>query len=392
MRDTINFIEKAAARLEKLSQDEIRRIFDIIAKEYDIYALILDNLKEGVIALNNDREIIGLNKQASFLLHIPMSAKGSEILSVVKTERFRTEISNGLESTENIEDIVIEDAEEDRILSMSILPLGKKGVIEGLIILVSDVTENIKREQKLKRAEQLAGLTTLAAGVAHEIKNPLGSIDIYIQLIEKIIKRMPKDTDEVREISEHLSIVKEEISRLEEIINGFLFSVRKLQLDISEVDIARVIQETIDFLKYETEKNDVKVVADLPENLPKIEADGRYLKQAIINIVQNAVESLKDTLTREIHIRAEREKSNNRMRISIHDSGVGIPEENLTKIYEPYFTTKKFGTGLGLTNVFRIIEAHRGEITINSTVGEGTDVLITLPITLSEKKLLEGGR
>ena len=270
--------------------------------------------------------------------------------------------------------------------------MGESGRIIGTLIKAFDITQTYENSQKLKRAEQLASLTTLAAGVAHEIKNPLGSISIYIQLIEKIIKKNIDNSSQCfSELKDYCAIIKEEIGRLEDTINSFLFSVRKLELNLEETNINSLILSTIDFLKYEIENNNINMEIKFDRDNLIMRIDERYIKQSLINIVQNAIDSILEksekNYKKEIQIKLK--TVDNFALITIKDNGIGIKEETLPKIFEPYFTTKRHGTGLGLTNVARIIEAHNGNINIESEYGKGTKVIIKLPLMQENQKFLK---
>ena len=230
--------------------------------------------------------------------------------------------------------------------------------------------------------------------MAHEIKNPLGSISIYVQLIDKIIKKnMDNDCQCYKDFKEYSDIIKEEIGRLEDTINSFLFSVRKLELNIEDVNINELILSTISFLKYEIEKNNVSIDIKFDKDNLILKLDERYIKQALINIIQNAIDAMNENKDnekydkkKEIYIKLK--TIDNYAVISIKDTGIGMKEETLNKIFEPYFTTKRHGTGLGLTNVVRIIEAHNGNITIESEYEKGSEFIIKLPLKQENQKFL----
>ncbi len=236
----------------------------------------------------------------------------------------------------------------------------------------------------------------MAAGVAHEIKNPLGSISIYIQLIEKIIKKNIDNSSQCfLELKDYCAIIKEEIGRLEDTINSFLFSVRKLELNLEEININSLILSTVDFLKYEIENNNINIEIKFDKDNLILRIDERYIKQSLINIIQNAIDSIlekseiknKKDYKKEIQIKLK--TIDNYTLIIVKDNGIGIKEDMLPKIFEPYFTTKRHGTGLGLTNVARIIEAHNGNINIESEYNKGAEVIIKLPLLQENQKFLK---
>ena len=387
------FFDKIIKNFDKVSDIEKKRIIERLALLSNSQNIIIENLEEGIIAIDIKGIIQGINKKACFLLSIPRNSEDKAISKCINNTNIGRLILELLEAN-NTDTKIIKDDKNDRMLQIDILPLGDSGIIIGTLIKIFDITKSYESAQKLKRAEQLASFTTLAAGVAHEIKNPLGSISIYVQLIEKIIKKnMDNDCQCYNEFRDYCNIIKEEISRLEDTINSFLFSVRKLVLNLEDININSLILSTVDFLKYEIENNNIKIDIKFDiENLI-LKIDEKYIKQCLINIIQNSIDSIiekkKHNKSDENNILIKLKLLDNYALISIKDTGIGIKEEELSKIFEPYFTTKRNGTGLGLTNVIRIIEAHNGSFNIESKYGFGSEAIIKLPLMLENQKFLE---
>ncbi|MBW5383708.1 sensor histidine kinase [Brachyspira pilosicoli] len=387
------FFDKIIKNFDKVSDIEKKRIIERLALLSNSQNIIIENLEEGIIAIDINGIIQGINKKACFLLSIPRNSEDKAISKCINNTNIGRLILELLEAN-NTDTKIIKDDKNDRMLQIDILPLGDSGIIIGTLIKIFDITKSYESAQKLKRAEQLASFTTLAAGVAHEIKNPLGSISIYVQLIEKIIKKnMDNDCECYNEFKDYCNIIKEEISRLEDTINSFLFSVRKLVLNLEDININSLILSTVDFLKYEIENNNIKIDIKFDiENLI-LKIDEKYIKQCLINIIQNSIDSIiekkKHNKSDENNISIKLKLLDNYALISIKDTGIGIKEEELSKIFEPYFTTKRNGTGLGLTNVIRIIEAHNGSFNIESKYGFGSEAIIKLPLMLENQKFLE---
>ena len=382
------FFEKFLQNFDNIANTEKKRLFERLSILCTSQNIIIENLEEGIIAINTDGIIQGINKKASFLFSIPRNSEDTLLETYLMNTEIGKTILELIKSKDN-EDRIIKDDKNKRILQITILPLGEKGKIIGTLIKALDITESYENSQKLKRAEQLAALTTLAAGVAHEIKNPLGSISIYIQLIEKIIKsNIDKNFKFYEDINEYTNIIKEEISRLEDTINSFLFSVRKLELELKNENINKLILDTISFLKYEIENNNINIEVKFDiENLI-LKIDEKYIKQSLINIIQNSIDSIIESRKEKRNILIKLKVLENNAIINIKDTGKGIEKDKLSKIFEPYFTTKRSGTGLGLTNVARIIEAHNGNINIENTK-DGVSVIITLPLIQENQKFLK---
>jgi signal transduction histidine kinase len=285
-----------------------------------------------------------------------------------------------------------------RRLSISVLPLVEEHRVTGSLVLIDDVTERREREVLMRRIENLASLTTLAAGVAHEIKNPLGSISIHIQLVKKMLARGLKlclethlDNAKYPEprlgydaLEKHLDIVTDEIDRLNRIVVDFLYTVRPMKLELKPGNIAALLAELLDFYRFELEEAHIVSETAFPENIPPVWYDERAMKQAFLNLLKNAKEAMEGggilTVTAGIF--------DDKVRVSIQDTGCGIPEDKLDKIFEPYWTTKPNGSGLGLLLVFKTIREHGGDIIVRSREGIGTRFDIALPLPQKERPLL----
>jgi signal transduction histidine kinase len=323
------------------------------------------------------------NKSSERLIpFIPGDLMEKPLWETIDDQEMADFVREELEAQETIWDraFVLEDG-TGRIVSCSIMPLVQDGAIQGSLIHVEDVTEKKSKEARLRRAEGLASLTTLAAGVAHEIKNPLGSMSIHLQLMQKEMEG--KDVVATEKLSEYLDVLNEEVDRLNTTVVDFLFAVRPMDTKLVAQDINQVIRDLLDFMKFELEEANVSIAADLHE-IPKIHQDDKYIKHALLNLIKNALDAMPDG--GELNIRT---RSNGEMvLVEIADNGEGIEQETLGKIFEPYFTTKDFSSGLGLTLVFKIIKEHNGEISVKSKLGEGTTFTISFPIPQGEKRLI----
>jgi signal transduction histidine kinase len=221
--------------------------------------------------------------------------------------------------------------------------------------------------------------------VAHEIKNPLGSIGIHIQLIQKALGN--KGKLDKGSISKYLEVVMEEVERLNGIVIDFLFAVRPMNAEMEPKDLNALVHDTVEFVKFELEEAGVEVDESYARALPSLDLDEKYIKQALLNIIKNAIAAMPDGGK----LIFETEVDANDVVLRISDTGVGIPEDQMAKIFEPYYTTKEFGSGLGLTVVYKIIQEHGGEISLSSKEGDGTTFSLCFPVPESERKLIEWG-
>jgi signal transduction histidine kinase len=193
-----------------------------------------------------------------------------------------------------------------------------------------------------------------------------------------------KEQIETRKVRENLLVIKEEVDRLNRIVMDFLFTVRPMNAELSYDDLNRVVQDLLEFMRFELAEAGITLETEFMKPSPQILMDERYMKQAVLNLLKNAISAMPEGGK----LKVQTEQKGNEFCLKIRDTGVGIPEENMDKIFEPYFTTKDFGSGLGLTLVYKIVKEHLGDIEINSKVGEGTTITLSFPIPQKEKRLI----
>jgi PAS domain S-box-containing protein len=399
------FIKRALRKINKLTLEQIQDLLFSTAAEIDRLETVLDSLTEGILVCDTDHNLILVNKLAERFLPVVYDQENVPIWQAVHHEQVSEFLEATLVSGDRVEEreFDIEIKGLQRLLSIGVLPLVQDHQVTGSLIYIEDITEKRGKEAKLRRAETLASLTTLAAGVAHEIKNPLGSLSIHIQLIQKAMNSNremffnahPSGQDgpgqEPAEyfnlLDKYIAVVNEEIGRLNRIVVDFLFAVRPMNVDLREGNINAVIEELTRFVGYELEAAHITCTLELGEELPRLEFDERYIKQALLNLIKNAIAAMPEGGSLIIKTEIKDEE----VRLTLSDTGVGINDENLSKIFEPYFSTKENGSGLGLTLVYKIIREHQGEITVKSKEGAGTCFIIMLPIPQKERRLLGYG-
>jgi PAS domain S-box-containing protein len=379
------FVERALAKLPRLNEDQMRSLLYALAEENGRMEVALDSMLDGIIVCDRDHLPIIYNKSAERMLRFTLSDPAERplwlsISDADLSEFFQATLKGG--ETVLDREFGLDTKGATRLIAVSVSTLVSEGRIEGAIVHMEDITEKRRRDAQLRRAESLASLTTLAAGVAHEIKNPLGSISIHIQLIRKALQG--KDEVPVPFLERHLSVVDEEIDRLNKIVVDFLFAVRPMDVQLRDGDPGELLAGIADFIRPEAERAGVMVEVAASEGLPRVGLDERLMKQALLNLVKNALAAMPGGGK----LRLVAERVEDEVRLTVEDSGIGISEEDLPKIFEPYFTTKENGTGLGLTITFKIVREHDGEITVSSHPGQGSSFTINLPVPQKEQRLL----
>lgn len=249
--------------------------------------------------------------------------------------------------------------------------LNENGKPYQYLAIRNDITEKKKSEEMLHRQDKLAAVGQLAAGVAHEIRNPLTSMKGYAEFLQM------DEQDPQRQ--EFLEIILDEIDRVNNIVEEFMVLAKPKAVELEEKNIIPIVQNVVSMLKFEARKRNVKLEFDADEDIVQIECDENRLKQVFLNFIKNGIEAMPDG--GELMVKTEIQDEN--VVISIKDTGVGIPPDTLKKIGEPFYTTKKNGNGLGLMVSFKIIESHNGKVYIESEQNKGTTFKILLPAKIA---------
>ncbi len=382
------FIKKVLKKVEsnKVNPQNLKKILFDIQKDRELFESIFESMIEGVIVVDDEHKIQYINHIALDMLNIDnKSVIDQDISNIFSNSEIKTLFNKLQNSFQNIhnQEIEIENEVKNSILRINAFPLKKDSQKIGTILMFLDITKQKEEQAKLRTAESLASLTTLAAGVAHEIKNPLSSIDIHIQLMERMISDLqPSIRSKYDNI---INIISEEIERLNRIITDFLFSVRPTILNKKMTNLEKLFNDIFALISIQTKDKGINLTLKVEKNFPDIICDPNYIKNAFINILKNSIEACKEG----DNIIVSLYREDNMAIILIEDTGKGINKKSIKKIFEPYFTTKDFGTGLGLTIVYKIIDEHKGDITVSSKEKKGTTFKIKLPIYDDNRRLLE---
>jgi two-component system, NtrC family, sensor histidine kinase PilS len=352
----------------------------------NINALILDNISTGLLTVDSKGSILQANRSSAEILGWSLkNLVGCSIEDVAPGLLGRTEIAaenlHVIESNKTNErfDFSYQSPDGERLLlEVTLSELPAESEIAGYIFAFQDLTKVRRLEFQMRQSEKMAAVGQLAAGIAHEIRNPLASISGSIQLLGGSFTG--------RQAEEHklMSIVLREVDRLNNLITEFLDFVRPDTIHDDPVDVNALIRDVAELLKLNKSLNqNTKQILNLGASL-EIAGHRDKLKQALINIVINAYQAMNDVSEPEIEISTR--DVNNTVVIRIRDRGYGIDESGLKKIFEPFHTTKPKGTGLGLAVTHKIIENHGGRIFVESTKGVGTEFILEFPAR-SERRI-----
>jgi len=395
------FVEKLIGRLGKIGPEEVQNYFLRLAQEKGFLETVFNSIQEGIIVTDSKGRITYLNDAACQLFGL----EAEDSLGKRLDERVRGLDWNALSH----EGAVSRDMEifypTNRFINFYSVPLvierqdsvagdavpgprsatAATGERVGHAIILRDITESRRTEQQTIESERLNALTLLAAGVAHEIGNPLNSLNIHLQLIEREARKL--DGAKGAELQESVEVARAEINRLDSIITQFLRAIRPTRPQLRPENINTIVEEAVRFFALEIKDRDIVVEQELRSDLPLLELDRDQMKQAFYNVIKNSFEAMKSRGI--LRIRTDLDESHVIVRFT--DTGGGISAENLSRVFEPYFTTKISGTGLGLLIVRRIVREHGGELSIESSEGKGLTLTIRLPHIDRRVRMLEAG-
>jgi len=332
---------------------------------------VVESMADGLISVNREKKIVTLNRKAAEFL----GAKEEDLKNKEISMAFGINIDNLLKEQGGVLrdwELRVSNKEGTQIpLSLSAAPLKDENEQEmGSVLLLRDLREIRDLQERVRRSERLASLGRLAAGVAHEIRNPLSSIRGFAQFFQNRFKGQEKE-------QEYAAVMVREVDRLNRVITELLDFARPKEPHRESHNLQEILEQTLKVLEPELAGRNIGVEKKLDASLPRILADRDQLSQAFLNLMLNALESMEGEGKLRISLESEGASA---LTISIADTGKGIPPEDLERVFEPFFSTKRKGTGLGLAIVHQIVENHKGEIRVESREGEGTTFRITLPI------------
>lgn len=406
------YVKRVSQVLPKLSEEQIEGILNSISQENEMLDSVLDSLSTGLAVVDSRWNLLKSNKIGERYLSKNFSGdegnQEARIFDLVDDPEISDFLRNCAEkdkSNVSEEFSITNSSGSVRFVTVSVFLWIYKGDMKGRIIKFYDITEKRSQEVLLRRMENMAGLTNLAAGMAHEIKNPLGAIGIHIQLIQRAVKKQREGDGTLPErkfLEEHLDIVNEEIENLNKLVMDFLFAVRPVNASLALVNPSKLIENIVSFFAPEFNKSLVSFSFREENPSVRLMIDEKLFRELVINIVQNSFAAVKERYEpcQELRENPADEADcigkiaivsavkNDRYILRICDNGTGMTEEVQSHIFEPYYTTKANGTGLGMTMAYKIIKEFQGDIQVKSEFGRGTEFSIALPVPQTDRKLL----
>jgi two-component system, sporulation sensor kinase E len=421
------FLDKMIERLGRIAPEDVQNYLLRLAQEKGFLETIFNSIQEGIIVTDATGRITYLNEAACDLFGL----EGEDAIGKRLDERMRGLDWNSLTQSGGpisrdmeifypanrfinfyIVPLVIERRTTDDKIDNGVVagvadpgsgarpggdnsasgppgsaPLSGAATAEqvGYAMILRDITESRRNARQTIESERLNALTLLAAGVAHEIGNPLNSLHIHLQLMERKVNEL--EGEAAQELQQSIQVARAEIGRLDSIVTQFLRAIRPSKPQLHPENINTIVGEAVRFFAPEIQDRDIVVEQELRSDLPLLELDRDQMKQAFYNVIKNSFEAVK----RHGVLRIRTDRDDTHVIISFSDTGGGISAENLSRIFEPYFTTKAAGTGLGLLIVRRIVREHGGELAIESSEGKGLTLTIRLPYIDKRVRMLEAG-
>ncbi|HVD95465.1 MAG TPA: ATP-binding protein [Candidatus Limnocylindria bacterium] len=409
------FLEKLIERLGRIGPEDVQNYFLRLAQEKGFLETVFNAIQEGIIVTDSNGRITYLNEAACALFGLEAAdAIGNRLEERIRGLDWESLTKSGGPVSHDMEIFY----PQNRFINFYIVPLvmehreatvaggGDSGWNEaardersrpgsptpptgaeevGHVMILRDITKSRRTTQQTIESERLNALTLLAAGVAHEIGNPLNSLHIHLQLMERAAQKLHDGAK--GELQQSIDVARSEVDRLDSIVTQFLRAIRPSRPQLRPENLNTIIEEAVRFFAPEIQDRDIVVEQELRSDLPLLQLDRDQMKQAFYNVIKNSVEAMK----RHGVLRIRTDLDDTHIVISFADTGGGMSAENLSRVFEPYFTTKPSGSGLGLLIVRRIVREHGGELSIESSQGKGLTLTIRLPYIENRIRMLEAG-
>lgn len=387
----ISSLDRVLGRLDSLDQPSLVNLVQRLARERGLFEQVFNILQEGVLVIDADGVIDYANDASHRLIGLSTDDLPGKVLWRL-VPGLRPSLQASLDDDAPVLPVVAREIEltypEPRTVRLYMVPFAVEGDASErrFAVILTDITREKKSTEARIEDERTSSILLLAAGVAHELGNPLNSLTIHLQLIERKLKKLQaKARDkETASLSESIRVCQEEVLRLDGIVTNFLEAIRPRPPDLSEVNLADIIEEVLRFQQREIEDRGIDLDAVVSHDLPAVMADRNQVKQVFFNIIKNAMEAMQPGGVLRIKTRCDDQS----VYLLFGDTGSGIKQEDLVKLFQPYHTTKEGGHGLGLMIVQRIMREHGGHVGVESNPGVGTVVTLQFPQKNRRVKML----
>jgi two-component system, sporulation sensor kinase E len=392
MARRVHSLERILGRLDDLDPGNLAILAQRLARERELLETVFNTIKDGILVVDREGVIQYANAAAHTLIGLREADVGRAPLWKVMPDLARalewrpddTGATRPLRALARELEITYPERRRVRLYIVPLAGERKRGAEGQCAIVLNDITEEQRTTQDLIESERLDSVVMLAAGVAHELGNPLNSINIHLQLIERHLAKLAAGPAG-KKIKESAAICVAEVERLDGIIRHFLEAIRPQPPDLAETDLLKLLAEVLALQQKELENLGVRVDVEVLDSVPPVLGDRNQIKQVFFNLIKNAMEAM--ARGGRLHIKARADDA--WVYLAFTDTGTGIAQADLPHVFQPYFSTKRGGHGLGMLIVQRILRGHGGQIALESQLGRGTTVTLQFPLKDRRVRLLE---
>jgi signal transduction histidine kinase len=374
-RRRFSSLDRLLGRMDDLDPQNLAILARRLERERDLMETVLDTLQEGVLVLSHDGAVEYANEAAVNLLGV-----SNESINGADLRRISPDIAQALNLPEEAEALTREIEvryPEPRLLRLHLASVASRSEADHRrrVAVLSNMTDQALQTEERVENERIDSIMTLAAGVAHEVGNPLNAIGIHLQILQREVDKLG-EVPAAKKVRDAVAVCRSEITRLDGIVREFLGAIRPSPPNLVDTDLVTVVAEAVALLKDQMEQLGVRVQVSLPGQIPLVLADRNQVKQALFNVLKNALEAMDRGGDLFLRLSSDDEW----VQLIVRDTGVGIPADKLKRVFDAYFTTKESGGGIGMLILLRIMRAHGGRVDIQSSEGSGTTVILRFPL------------
>jgi signal transduction histidine kinase len=381
-----------------------RRLFETneaLLREYDYNQRLLESMADGVIAVNRDLEITAMNDAARQILGLespprgpsgdPAYPVGGDVLLLPReiAESFRLTLEESMRLTNHVMEVTTRESESVTLRFSTRTIRGGGGELVGVVAVFEDISVLRRLEDQMIRSEKLASVGELAAGIAHELGNPISIIKSCVSYMKSKWESLKSGSEQAREdadVSDEIEVILSESDRCEGLVKQLLSFSSRSRPEVKEVSLCEAAERAVSLVRYQKDADGIEFAVECLPGSETVIADESLLDQALINVLLNAVQSMDGKGRVTVHARPVEEdvpllegKKRKWVDVAITDQGSGIPKNHLDSIFDPFYTTKEKGTGLGLSITHGVVERMGGSIRVESELRRGSTFTIRLP-------------
>ena len=386
-------LDKILGRIEDLDSVNLSILVQRLARERNLQETVFNTIQDGIIVMDSEGVIQYANDTACPLIGLKASDIGTiSLWKMVPDLAHSISSEDGDEGTQKNSVLTREfeiNYPEKRFIRLYMVPIDAPVNSEGsggYVVVLSDITEaQISLEERIEN-ERTSSIMKLAAGVGHELGNPLNSLTIHLELMQRKLEALEKQP-KAEKINDSIEICRGEVKRLDAIISNFLEAIRPSEPELNELNLIELLEAVLQVQEVELADRSIEVKIEIEGDIPEILGDRGQIKQVFFNLIKNAMEAMSDSGQLKIRARSDNEQ----VYLQFIDNGSGISQTDMPKIFDAYYTTKDSGHGLGMMIVQRILRDHGGQIAVESQSDVGTIITLQFPQQHIRTRMLESG-